>query len=371
MFPRTTIFLAGARTIVLLFVDDGSTDDTPLVLERLRQLHPRQVCTLRLGANVGKAEAVRRGVQVALRRGPANIGYWDADLATPLDAIPQFCDVLRARPDVRLVMGSRVALLGRQIRRSGTRHFLGRAFATAASIVLRLPVYDTQCGAKLFRATPAMAELFSRPFRARWIFDVEILARMMAAAAADGAGSVHESIYEYPLERWHDVSGSRLKSHDFLAAVIDLAGIYWRTLRRAKPRAASGGSLPRKTILRHPGSKHPALCNVTRPNRGHHSLRRTAPGRANALVVPRGGTLCGRWWSGMSAARPAGGCGFASWGAARAATLSALPKSTMWSASSVRRRRWRTRGRRWATACRAAGCRMRSTCRRRVLMSFC
>ncbi len=256
-------FLTGCSEIALLFVDDGSTDDTPLVLERLRQLHPRQVCTLRLGANVGKAEAVRRGVQVALRRGPANIGYWDADLATPLDAIPQFANVLRARPDVRLVMGSRVALLGRQIRRSGMRHLLGRAFATAASIVLRLPVYDTQCGAKLFRATPATAELFSRPFRARWIFDVEILARMIAAAAVGGARSVHESIYEYPLEQWCDVSDTRLKLHDFLTAAIDLTGIYWRMLRRAKPplgrelgaeRQAAVVAAATKQPIQHPAS---------------------------------------------------------------------------------------------------------------------
>ena len=246
-------FLGRCSEIVLLFVDDGSTDDTPLVLERLRQLHPRQVCTLRLGANVGKAEAVRRGVQVALRRGPANIGYWDADLATPLDAIPIFCNVLRARPEVQLVMGSRVALLGRKIRRSGTRHLLGRAFATAASIVLRLPVYDTQCGAKLFRATPATAELFSRPFRARWIFDVEILARMVAAAAINGNQSAANCIYEYPLERWQDVGGSRLKSRDFLTAVFDLAGIYWRTLRRAKPRAAVVAAVTtRSSAIQHP-----------------------------------------------------------------------------------------------------------------------
>jgi dolichyl-phosphate beta-glucosyltransferase len=225
-------FLGACSEIVLLFVDDGSTDDTPLVLERLRQQHPRQVCTLRLGANVGKAEAVRRGVQVALRRGPAFIGYWDADLATPLDAILRFVDVLRARPKLQLVIGSRVALLGRQIQRRPWRHLLGRAFATAASLVLRLPVYDTQCGAKLFRATPAMAELFARPFGARWIFDVELLARMIVGTASSGdeyrAG---ELIYEYPLEHWQDVNGSRLKSHDFLTAVIDLGAIYWRYMR--------------------------------------------------------------------------------------------------------------------------------------------
>src|SRR3954470_3690467 len=152
---RTFAEFVGAHSNVsFIFVDDGSTDDTPLVMERLRQQHSRQVCTLRLGANVGKAEAVRRGMRIALRRGPAMIGYWDADLATPLESILSLADVLRTRANVELVMGSRVALLGHEIRRSGVRHFTGRVFATVASLVLGVPVYDTQCGAKLFRVTP-------------------------------------------------------------------------------------------------------------------------------------------------------------------------------------------------------------------------
>ena len=195
-------FLARSANVTFVFVDDGSTDDTPLVLERLRQQHPRQVCTLRLSENIGKAEAVRRGMSVALRRQPAVVGYWDADLATPLDAIPRFVDVLTARPELELVMGSRVALLGRDIRRSTLRHFTGRVFATAASIVLRLPVYDTQCGAKLFRVSPGLRQLISQPFRSRWIFDVEILARMVfAVAGVQARVQPRPPIYEYPLER--------------------------------------------------------------------------------------------------------------------------------------------------------------------------
>jgi glycosyltransferase involved in cell wall biosynthesis len=231
--PAFDAFHNGSARVTLLFVDDGSTDDTPQVIERLRQLRPHQVCTLRMSSNVGKAEAVRRGIQIALRRQPAFVGYWDADLATPLDVITRFRNVLLQKPKLDLIMGSRVALLGRQIKRSGLRHFLGRAFATAASVVLRLPVYDTQCGAKLFRATPEVAEVFSLPFGARWIFDVEILARMIAGA--NGGSKLipaHERIYEYPLERWQDIGGSRLKSLDFAIAVRDLASIYWRIMRR-------------------------------------------------------------------------------------------------------------------------------------------
>ena len=222
-------FIACCADVSLLFVDDGSTDDTPLLIERLRQRRPRRVLTLRLGTNVGKAEAVRRGMQLAIRRRAAMAGYWDADLATPLDAISRFQSVLEERPEVLLVMGSRVALLGRQIRRRWRRHLLGRAFATAASFVLGLPVYDTQCGAKLFRVTPQTMELFRQPFGTRWIFDVEILARIVKASSVMSQCAAAEVLYEYPLERWHEVYGSRLKSMDFFVAAFDLAGIYWRS----------------------------------------------------------------------------------------------------------------------------------------------
>jgi glycosyltransferase involved in cell wall biosynthesis len=242
-------FLARSRGITLLLVDDGSTDDTPLIHERLRQCHPQRVLTLRLSANVGKAEAVRRGLQLAIRRRAAFAGYWDADLATPLETIPRFEAILQTRPELMLVIGSRVALLGRQIRRRWRRHLLGRAFATAASLVLQLPVYDTQCGAKLFRVTPATANLFRRPFRTRWIFDVEILARIVTMSRADSFAPAAGTIYEYPLESWHDVQGSRLQSRDFITAALDLAGIYWRDMRRTKQTA----KVPSQSV-EHPAS---------------------------------------------------------------------------------------------------------------------
>jgi len=221
-------FLECADGIDLLMVDDGSVDDTPQVLERLRGRHPSRVSVLRLGRNSGKAEAVRRGVQAALGRRPALVGYWDADLATPLEAIVQFRAVLAARPELALVMGSRVPLLGRAIQRRPARRLLGRAFATAASLALGLAVYDTQCGAKLFRATPLVTGLFQLPFRARWVFDVELLARLAAATRGADSPPVEELVYEYPLERWQDVGGSRLTPRDFAVAALDLAMIGWR-----------------------------------------------------------------------------------------------------------------------------------------------
>src|SRR5690606_7016032 len=141
------------------------------------------------------------------------------------EAIADLRAVLEEMPTVDVVMGARVKLLGRMIERHAWRHYLGRVFATATSIALRLPVYDTQCGAKLFRVSDRLAELFRSPFIARWIFDVELIARMIRQRRSRGLPDAGTAIYEFPLLEWRDVPGSKLKPRDFARAAFDLASI--------------------------------------------------------------------------------------------------------------------------------------------------
>lgn len=217
--------------IDLLFVDDGSTDATPAVLDQLHRAEPERVAVLTLERNVGKAEAVRRGVLAAIDRGADAVAFWDADLATPLDALDQFLHVLSARSGREVVIGTRVQLLGRSIERHLGRHYLGRIFATIVSVALGMRVYDTQCGAKLFAVTPDLRAVFAEPFLSRWVFDVEILARLKALARESGREPLERRIYELTLFEWRDVRGSKLRARDFVTTVPDIARIWWAYLR--------------------------------------------------------------------------------------------------------------------------------------------
>lgn len=216
----------------LLFVDDGSTDGTADLLHGIAGSRRDRAQVLSLPGNRGKAEAVRAGLRAAMADGAGCVGYWDADLATPLAAILDFAAVIASRPTVDVVMGSRVRMLGRRIRRSGTRHYLGRLYATLASLALRLPVYDTQCGAKLFRSTACLEEALAAPFRSRWSFDVELLRRLQRAWGDSGV----ERIVEIPLDEWCDRGGSKVTLGAGARAFADLVAMM---VERGPPRRSA------------------------------------------------------------------------------------------------------------------------------------
>jgi glycosyltransferase involved in cell wall biosynthesis len=215
-----------------LLVNDGSTDNTLALLRGLEERDAAHFSVLDQQPNQGKAEAVRRGMLVALETDARYAGFWDADLATPLEAAPEFVDLLESRPRLEMVFGSRVKLLGRSIERSALRHYLGRIFATAASLTLGLAIYDTQCGAKLFRVSPETAALFQEPFVTRWIFDIEIIARLIRARRGTEQPQPEDVIYELPLRAWHDIAGSKVKAGDFPKAIFETLRIRRKYLSR-------------------------------------------------------------------------------------------------------------------------------------------
>ncbi len=211
-----------------VLVDDGSTDDTWRVLTDTAAALPEQIDAVQQMPNGGKAEAVRAGVLHAMEREDTEIvGYFDADLATPLEALDRMLALFDERRDLEIVLAARVQLLGRHIDRNPGRHYAGRVFATAASSLLAMPIYDTQCGAKLFRVTRLVRDAFRDPFVTSWTFDVELLSRLAYMRRDAGLPELEAVTHEVPLTRWTDVAGSKVRPKDFPLALRDLGRIWW------------------------------------------------------------------------------------------------------------------------------------------------
>ena len=221
----------------LVFVDDGSTDGTAALLDGIAARGGPRIEVLKLAQNGGKAEAVRQGMSHALARGAHVVGYMDADASTPASEVMRLLDALDEH-GADVVMGARVQLLGNDVRRLRSRHYLGRIFATAASAMLDLPVYDTQCGAKFFRDTPALRFALARSFASRWVFDVELLGRLLMGDGTSAPPIPRERFLEVPLRQWCDVAGSKLGLSGMVKSGLELLAIGANLQRRrAKGRS--------------------------------------------------------------------------------------------------------------------------------------
>lgn len=203
-----------------LLVDDGSFDNTPKILKSF-ELSNENVTSIILEKNLGKAAAIRHGVLNVDLDKYNFVGYLDADLATPIDEFVRLFNFIKENKSTYIVMGSRIKLIGNKVNRSLKRHYFGRIFATIISqFILKVPVYDTQCGAKIIDSKIAKA-LFNEPFKTKWLFDVELLLRLK-----NNGYDLQNCVCEIPLNEWTEMGNSKIKFSDFIKVPFQLIKIY-------------------------------------------------------------------------------------------------------------------------------------------------
>jgi glycosyltransferase involved in cell wall biosynthesis len=212
---RIAEYLKGARfDTEILVVDDGSTDDTAAIVERLDYSGLRLI---RNDINRGKGYSVRSGVMAATGD---YVLFSDADLSTPIEELDKLLTAA-VNENADVVVGSR-GLDNRYIEKhqSPVRESGGRLFNVMVRLLLGLTIRDTQCGFKLFKRARVQSA-FQMQTTDGFGFDPELLFVMSRQGL---------KILEVPV-RWSHAEGSKIRFfRDGVRMFTDLLRIRWNDL---------------------------------------------------------------------------------------------------------------------------------------------
>jgi dolichyl-phosphate beta-glucosyltransferase len=201
------------RELEIVVVDDGSTDGTRELLQKMSTGIPG-LRVIHITRNRGKGHAVRTGMLAA--RGRLRL-LSDADLSTPIEEVERLLPWLDEGAHV--VIGSRGLRSSEiEVHQPWHRESMGKTFNLLVRLLGLSRFRDTQCGFKVFRAETA-EEVFSRSLMEGFSFDVEVL------FLAERLGY---RVREVPV-RWRHVPASRVRVvRDSLGMLLDLVVIRMR-----------------------------------------------------------------------------------------------------------------------------------------------
>ena len=214
--PAQYIDSLGDFSSKVFLVDDGSTDKTFSVIKRLERKVPDRFIAIKSPHNMGKAEAVRLGINTALDKKFRHIGFMDADLSVKFNEIPNFLQVFKNLPEVTSVIGVRLPLAGHKIERPAGKYLIQETITKLANVLFSPKVKDTQCGAKMFKAE-VLRSTVKEPFLSRWLFDIELLKRISSLPQC----KEKSWLFELPVSSWENIAGSKRKISDYGKCLLD------------------------------------------------------------------------------------------------------------------------------------------------------
>jgi len=223
-------FLNENKHCKIVFAEDGSTDNTLSVLKEIQEASNGNVYIHALDNNKGKAAAIREAVLFSYENGLdfKKLAYIDADLSVSLEECLSISDAVT--DDIFFAFGSRILKIDSYIKRRKFRHYSGRFVATIISTILKVPIYDTQCGCKVFSRELA-EQIFQEKFISKWLFDVEIFFRIINLYSTK---ELQNKSREIPLKSWIDSDDSKVKITYFFKMWLDIYAINSRYNEKSK-----------------------------------------------------------------------------------------------------------------------------------------
>lgn len=209
-------FLQNRQDVRIVFVNDGSIDNTLLMLNKLKEIFPNKILLISNNSKKGKAEAVRTGFLESIKDERfSHHGFLDADLSISPEELYRLFKLV-CSTNKKFILGSRIKKIGSVIIRNEWRHFYSRIIATIVGSIIKLDVYDTQCSAKIFQS-PLVPVIFNEPFKTKWLFDVEVICRIHKQY-----GNLNDYGNEEPVLEWVEKKGSKLRWYHFLTIVNEV-----------------------------------------------------------------------------------------------------------------------------------------------------
>ena len=213
------------KDTLLCFVNDGSSDATRATLAELKDIESDNIHVYSLSENGGKAKAVQEGALYLYNETEVEtIGFIDADLSTDFNDYQRLVDTFHGNENIRVVYGSRAESEGNTIERNPVRALISKIIRLLILFITRLNIQDTQCGAKVFDRE-LIPTLFTKRFKTRWLFDVEILLRLKQKF---GVKNFRSLFIEQPLLSWVHMDGSKLGAKDAIKIPMNLISIWYQ-----------------------------------------------------------------------------------------------------------------------------------------------
>jgi glycosyltransferase involved in cell wall biosynthesis len=194
----------------LIIAEDGSTDGSADFVRQYEQ-HDSRIRLLHSDERLGRGKALNRAIYES---GGDIVCYYDVDLATDLQHLPELISAIREGADI--ATGSRL-MPGSDTERTGGREIASRTYNFLVRFFLGSRIYDHQCGFKAFNKEhilPVLPAIRS----SHWFWDTEILVRSQRNGAC---------VREFPV-RWRAGKGTTVKIKDVFEMGSSIMRLWWQ-----------------------------------------------------------------------------------------------------------------------------------------------
>jgi glycosyltransferase involved in cell wall biosynthesis len=199
-----------SKNFELIIAEDGSTDGSAEFVHQYQQKDPR-IHLLHHDERLGRGRALNQAINQAAG---SIVCYYDVDLATDMQHLPELINAIRDGYDV--ATGSRL-LPRSDIKRTGGREVASRTYNLLVRIILGSSVNDHQCGFKAFNKQQILS-IIPKIKSNHWFWDTELLVRCQRNGY---------QLKEFPVQ-WRAGRGTTVKLKDIFEMGTSILRLWWQ-----------------------------------------------------------------------------------------------------------------------------------------------